>query len=606
MADVVDEILAIDRDALRERYRAEKDKRLRADGNDQYQETSGSFAQFAVDHYVGEIVPREALSDEVVVAIIGGGFGGLMAGARLREAGVERLRIIERGGQFGGTWYWNRYPGAQCDVESYVYMPLLEELDVMPSEKYAHAPEILEHAQRIADHFDLADSALLQTGVEEMRWDDERQRWHISTDRGDEFTARFIVMATGPLNRPKLPGVPGISTFAGHSFHTSRWDFDYTGGDSSGGLDKLADKRIAIIGTGATSIQAVPYLAESAQHVYVFQRTPSSVDERGNSLTDPAWFKGQPAGWQKERMENFNAMLSIAPVDQDLVHDGWTKLIHEIRDAYMTGRSEEIGSTLEEVVESVNFKHMEELRARIDREVGDPAIAESLKPYYGLFCKRPTFNDEYLASFNRDNVTLVDTDGQGVEKITETGLVANGSSYEVDCIIYATGFEVGTGFERRSGCHVIGRDGRTLTDKWEGPGIRTLHGMHTHGYPNLFIMSQSQAGFTANYTHLLDEAAHHLSFIVAHMDKEGLATVEVTRGAEEAWAEEIIENARDGGGGIGGTDCTPGYYNNEGQDPGVGRYGVWYGKGSVAFFELTKQWREAGTFEGLTFAPPVS
>src|SRR5262245_41701340 len=248
--------LGFDPDALREKYRHERDKRLRPDGNDQYVEVTGKFAHFVDDPYVEPGFIREPLTDEIDVVIIGGGFGGLLAGARFRQAGIDDIRIIEAGGDFGGTWYWNRYPGAQCDIESYCYLPLLEELGYMPKEKYSYAPEIYEHSQRIASAFNLYDAACFQTSVTGLKWDEDSARWIVSTDRNDAMKARFVVMATGPLNRPKLPAVPGIEDFEGHTFHTSRWDYHYTGGDHSGGLTKLADKRVAIIGTGATAIQS--------------------------------------------------------------------------------------------------------------------------------------------------------------------------------------------------------------------------------------------------------------------------------------------------------------------------------------------------------------
>jgi cyclohexanone monooxygenase len=280
--------LGFDPDALREKYRTERDKRLREEGNDQYVEVTGEFAHFVEDPYV-ERTEQEPLTDLVQVLIIGGGFGGLLAGARFREAGIDDIRIVEAGGDFGGTWYWNRYPGAQCDIESYCYLPLLEELGYMPKEKYSYAPEIYEHSQRIAQHFKLYDAACFQTSVTELRWDEDAANWIASTDRGDRMRARFVVMATGPLNRPKLPAIPGIEGFEGHTFHTSRWDYEYTGGNHSGGLTKLTDKRVAVIGTGATAIQAVPYVGEYARQLYVFQRTPSSVDLRGNKPTDFTW-----------------------------------------------------------------------------------------------------------------------------------------------------------------------------------------------------------------------------------------------------------------------------------------------------------------------------
>ncbi|SVC11984.1 uncharacterized protein METZ01_LOCUS264838, partial [marine metagenome] len=407
--------------ALRDRYREERDKRLRPDGNEQYVEVIGDFAHFLDDPYPDEKISREALNDDVDVVVIGGGFGGLQAGARLRDAGIQDIRVIEKGGDFGGTWYWNRYPGAQCDIESYIYLPLLEELGYVPKEKYAFAKEILDYSQAIGRHYDLYDNALFQTEVTEMRWDEERSRWIVSTNRGDQVNARFVAMANGPLNRPKLPGIPGITDFEGHTFHTSRWDYEYTGGGPEGGLEKLRDKRVAVIGTGATAIQSVPFVGETAEQLYVFQRTPSSVDVRGNSATDEAWAEGLEPGWHRHRMENFNALVSGVPQAEDLVDDGWTDLIGKMLQRFREG-ADGSGRSIGEIMEIANFDKMNEIRDRVDELVEDPAVAESLKPYYQMFCKRPTFNDEYLPTFNRPNVELVDTEGQGVDRITERGL----------------------------------------------------------------------------------------------------------------------------------------------------------------------------------------
>ncbi|MEO1934813.1 MAG: NAD(P)/FAD-dependent oxidoreductase, partial [Myxococcales bacterium] len=434
-----------DANAMRERYVAEREKRLRPEGNEQYVEVTGQFAHYVDDPYVDHETQRDPLSDEVDVLIVGGGFGGLQAGARLRDAGVRDIRIIEKGGDFGGTWYWNRYPGAQCDVESYIYLPLLEELGYIPTEKYACAKEILEYSQAIGRHYDLYDRALFQTEVTHMRWDDAISRWIISTNRDDEIRARFVAMANGPLNRPKLPGIPGIRDYKGHTFHTSRWDYDYTGGDPEGNLHRLADKRVAVIGTGATAIQCVPFLGQTAEQLFVFQRTPSSVDVRGNSPTDPQWADALEPGWHKQRMENFNGLVSGVPQPEDLVDDGWTdligKMVTRFKDATAAGNVD-----VPKIMEMANFDKMNEIRSRVDALVDDPLVAEKLKPYYQMFCKRPTFNDDYLPAFNRKNVHLIDTDGKGVDRITETGLVVAGVEYEVDCIIFATGFEVGTAY----------------------------------------------------------------------------------------------------------------------------------------------------------------
>ncbi len=588
-----------DPEALRERYRREREKRLRPDGNDQYVEVTGEFAHYLDDPYVESRLEREPCTDEVEVVLIGGGFGGLQAGAKLRQAGVDDLRIIEKGGDFGGTWYWNRYPGAQCDVESYVYLPLLEELGYVPTEKYARAREILEYSQAIGRHFGLYEGALFQTQVEELRWEDASSRWIVSTDRGDRIRARFVAMANGPLNRPKLPGIPGIADFRGHTFHTSRWDYAYTGGGPEGGLTGLSDKRVAIVGTGATAIQCVPFLGESAEHLYVFQRTPSSVDVRGNSPTDEEWAARLEPGWHKHRMENFNALVSGVPQEVDLVDDGWTDLIGKMMRRFREGR-DGTGRSVAEIMEMANFEKMNEIRSRVDELVEDPAVAESLKPYYAMFCKRPCFNDEYLPTFNRPNVTLVDTDGKGVDRITERGLVVAGREYEVDCIIFATGFEVGTAYARRAGYEIFGRGGRSLTEKWSD-GVKTLHGMQSHGFPNCFIMSTTQGGFTANYPHLLDEASTHLASIIDHARRNGFRTVEATKQAEEAWARTILEKSRGAMGGLGSPDCTPGYYNNEGQPNPYAEQAAPYGGGSIEFFELLERWRREGRFEGLEF-----
>ena len=591
--------LVFDPAALRERYRVERDKRLRDDGNDQYVEMTGSFAHYLDDPYIVGKTNREPVTDEVDVVLIGGGFGGLQAGARLRDAGIKDIKIIEKGGAFGGTWYWNRYPGAQCDIEAYCYLPLLEELNYVPKEKYAYAREILDHSEAIGQHFDLHDCALFQTEVTELRWDESIERWIVSTNRGDAIKARFVSMANGPLHRPKLPGVRGVRDFKGHTFHTSRWDYDYTGGGPEGGLDKLADKRIAIIGTGATAIQCVPFLGETAEHLYVFQRTPSTVDVRGNTPTDPAWAKSLQPGWQKHRMENFNSMISGVPQEEDLVNDGWTDLLGKMINQFQSTKGDS-NMSLEQMIEMANFEKMEEIRARVDEFVEDEKVAEKLKPYYKMFCKRPTFNDDYLPTFNKPNVTLVDTDGRGVEYITEKGLVVNGVEYEVDCIIYSTGFEVGTSYTRRSGYDVIGRAGKSLSDHWRD-GTRSLHGMGAHGFPNVFIMNTSQGGFTANFPHLLDESAVHQAHIIAHALAQGYKTVEVTAAAEETWIDTIVGFTDGPLGGLGGADCTPGYYNNEGQPNPSAQQSAPYGGGSIRFFELLKEWREDGNFEGLAF-----
>jgi cyclohexanone monooxygenase len=604
MAD--SEGFSFDPEALRERYRAERDKRLRADGVDQYREARDDLARFVEgDPFAPPSVEREPIDEDVEVAIVGGGFSGLLAAARLSERGVTDFRLVEAGADFGGTWYWNRYPGAQCDTDAYCYLPLLEELGYMPKEKYAYAGEIFEHSQRIGRHYGLYERTHFSTRVTSMEWDESIARWHLRTDRGDDMRARFVVTALGPMTRPKLPGIPGLETFAGHSFHTGRWDYRYTGGDSNGGMTGLADKTVAVIGTGASAIQCVPRLARDARHVYVFQRTPSSVDHRRNRPTDAEWWSSLEPGWQRQRRENFDAISMGRRVDVDLVDDGWTDIFRAIS----SPKGENRPRTREErdrIVELTDFQKMEEIRRRVDDTVADPDIAELLKPYYRVMCKRPTFNDEYLACFNRDNVTLVDvSEAKGVERITEHAVVANGREYEVDLIVYASGFETSPDLRRRTGVDVIGRDGVHYDDH-RARGLKTLHGFCTRGFPNQFSIGISQNAFSVNMTSMFDDQARHIAYIVSEAMARGARTVEPTEQGQNAWAEQLASPGS-GGDGSGGflSSCTPGYYNNEGRSTGGNSFLGAYPRGIGAFNQLLEDWRAAGDLDGLelTFEP---
>ena len=597
----------IDREALRARYRAEREKRLRPDGNDQYIQPTGRFAHFLDDPYV-EPADRKPLFDEVQVAIIGGGFAGLVTGARLKQAGINDVRMIEAGGDVGGAWYWNRYPGAMCDTAAMIYLPLLEETGHVPSQKYTPATEIFGHAQRIATHFGLYDNALFSTEVTSLEWEEESSRWIVRTDRGDEMRARFVSMGTGPLNRPKLPGIPGIETFAGHSFHTSRWDYEYTGGDSSGApLEKLADKRIGIIGTGATAVQCIPHLARAAEELYVFQRPPSSIDVRNNHPMEPAWFATLEPGWQQKWLMNFTILQTGGFADEDLVKDGWTDISQRIRDRVIADMGENFGpEAIQRAYEDSDDEKMTEIRARVDAIVKDPETAEGLKPWYRQLCKRPCFHDEYLQAYNEPGARLVDTGGRGVERIDETGVFAGGAHYELDCLIFASGFEVGTDYARRSGFETVGRGGRVLSEHWSN-GMQSMHGLHVNGFPNLFIVGPSQgANLISNITHNLTEAGTTIAVTVAHAIEMGADCVEVTEAAEQAWVRLLEGSSR---GFLGNPDCTPGYYNYEGKPIGRREHlnGSGYPEGPVAYFQYIDAWRDSGQFEGLEFrASPES
>ena len=605
MTDVLRETLGeIDFDpaALKAKYLHERDKRLRQDGNEQYIEVKGDFSNYVEDPYL-ERIERAPVFDAVEVVIIGGGFGGLMMGGRLREAGYTDIRVIEQGGDFGGTWYWNRYPGAMCDVESYCYLPMLEELNYVPTHKYSFAPEIMAHSQNIARHYQLYDNALLQTTVTAMAWDEALQRWAIETNRGDRFTARFVAMANGPLNRPKLPGIPGIDSFKGHTFHTSRWDYAYTGGDSSGNLHELADKKVGIIGTGATAVQCIPHLGAAAEKLYVFQRTPSSIDVRNNRETDPQWAASLEPGWQYRRMANFNTLVSGGDQDEDLVADGWTDIFRNLTGIAAKTASRKLGRRLTgeermDLIELADYQKMNTVRARAAATVEDEETAEKLKPWYRQFCKRPCFHDEYLPTFNRPNVELIDTAGHGVERITEKGVVVDGQEYELDCLIFATGFEVGTSYTRRAGYDIVGRGGQLLSEKW-AQGLRTLHGLQTNGFPNCFFLGFTQSAITVNVPQSLNEQARHVTYILDQVKARGAATTEATLEGEAGWLAEMESKAK-----MGETfraECTPGYYNNEGKSGNPnGFFSFTYGAGPLRFFEILDEWRASGTLDGST------
>ena len=585
---------AIDFDELNRKYAEERDKRLRSDALDQYKPLAGEHAHYDKDPFVDPDFTRDPVVRDADVLIIGGGYGGLLSAAHLRKNGVKDIIFVEKAGDFGGTWYWNRYPGIRCDVESYTYIPLLEDTGFMPSEKYAKGAEIFDQCQQIGQHFDLYRDALFQTEVRSLTWNEERQRWIVRTTRDDEIAARFIVSCTGHYSKPKLPGIPGIESFTGHSFHTSRWDYDYTGGDADGNLTGLKGKTVGVIGTGSTGIQCVPALADWAEQLYLFQRTPISIDYRGNRSTDMEWAKSLKPGWQQERMENFTYWTSGIRQGVDMIDDAWTNLLGE--PAAVTGGI--VGDVDPEEMQRAEIAKMEKVRRRIDETVEDQATAEALKPYYHYFCKRPGFSDDYLQTFNRPNVTLVDTEGKGVERVTPKGMVVAGKEYELDCLVYATGFDFMTSYTKESGFAITGRDGISLDDHWSH-GARTLWGIQTRGFPNFFLMSLLQSGVSINYIHIANAQTQYLARVIAHCLDNGVGSVEPTEEAENSWVDRVVELSGPRRAFL--AACTPGYFNFEGQPREEYDLNMPFGGGPHEYLDLVEKAAAGGFAENLEF-----
>jgi cyclohexanone monooxygenase len=587
--------------AVREKYRDERNKRLRVSAEGEPPPSAQYVPAPTDDPYLSEPLTREPIEKAVDALVIGGGMGGLLTAVKLRNEGVDSVCIVEKAGDFGGAWYWNRYPGIQCDTESYIYMPLLEETGYIPTMKYAPGAEILAHCQRIGRFYDLYKDTLFQTGVSGLHWDEASSRWACVTDRGDRIMARFVVSPSVVLSRPKLPSIPGLNLYKGTIFHTSRWDYGYTGGDSRGGLVGLQGKRVGVVGTGATAVQCVPQVAEFASQLLVFQRTPSAIDERNNQPTDSAWASTLTPGWQRRRMENFTALTTGASQDEDLVDDGWTRRLRSaVRLAASVNEREEAQADSGDAGELADFFWMERIRMRVDDLVKNGATASALKAYYRVVCKRPCFSDNYLQSFNRANVALVDTEGVGIERLTESGVVVAGQEYPVDCLIFASGFETNTSWTQRAGYEVQGRGGLDLSDYWAN-GPRTFHGLHSHGFPNLFFVGATQTGLTANFHHTLREQTVHIAHIVARCLEAGVGRVEASAEAEEKWVDSIRRMSEEAKELL--RECTPGYFNNEGKpdDPNAVVPGA-YGEGPIAFFELLRMWREEGHMQGLTLS----
>jgi cation diffusion facilitator CzcD-associated flavoprotein CzcO len=513
-------------DEAQARYREFSDARR---GAADFMTMDGQFARYLTDVYSAPPVPREPLTDECDVLVVGAGFAGLLLWHRLRDAGFTDVRFCEKAGDVGGTWYWNRYPGVACDVEAYSYLPLLDETGYIPSMKFASGFEIFEYCQSLAERSGFYDHCLFHTAVDGMAWDEPTRRWTVRTDRGDAMRARFVVLANGILTTPQLARIDGMDTFAGESFHTSRWRYD---------ID-LTGKRVGIIGTGATAVQVVPEIAKVAGELFVFQRTPSTVDVRDQRATtaDEAEAWSHEPGWARARRQRF-ARIAAGRTAMQANDDYLSGKV----DTYKEVKQHERALTMDEMVEAqlrTNFRIMEQIRARVDAIVHDPVTAAALKPYYPYGCKRPTFHDQYLPTFNLPHVHLVDTAPLGVQRIDEHGVVHDGRSYPLDVLIYATGFRwmAAATFDM-----VVGADGRSLRQKWTEGGTRTFLGVHSNGFPNLFVITGPQGGGGSfNFTDSIELHAEYVTWMLGQLRTGGHDRVDVTPEAEDAYAQHCRE-----------------------------------------------------------------
>ncbi|MEZ5597554.1 MAG: NAD(P)/FAD-dependent oxidoreductase [Pseudomonadales bacterium] len=504
------------------RYRDYKEVRR---GAADYMAMEGEFAKYLEDVYSEPPVPRDALTDECEILVVGAGFAGLLLWYRLKAAGFTDVRFCEKGGDVGGTWYWNRYPGIACDVEAYSYFPLLEEMGYVPSMKFASGFEILEYCQNMAEKFGFYDKCLFHTTVEDTTWDEAGGRWTVKTDRGDAMRARFVILANGILTTPKLARIRGMEKFQGDAFHTSRWNYHVD----------LTGKRVGIIGTGATAIQVIPEIAKVVGELYVFQRTPSTVDVRDQRATTQAEMDAwaHEPGWARARRARF-AKISA----------GRTAI--QANDDYLSGKVKhfkeqkeyERDLTMEEYVGKQldsNFRIMEQIRARVDTIVKDPKTAAALKPWYPYGCKRPTFHDEFLPTFNLPHVHLVDTAPLGVQEINERGVLHNGVEYPLDVLIYATGFQW---MATATFNNIVGRDGRTLAAKWTEEGTRTFLGIHSKGFPNLFIVTGPQGGGGSfNFTDAIESHSEYILWLLKTMRDKQVDVVDIREEPENRYAE---------------------------------------------------------------------
>ncbi|CAG8936134.1 unnamed protein product [Penicillium salamii] len=616
---------------MKARYEEERRKRLREDGNTQFIEVakSAQYEHFADDPWVdsASIQPLQTKfpNNRSEMIIIGAGWGGIQNAIRMVESGIpaENIRIIDPAGGFGGTWYWNRYPGLMCDIESYTYLPYLEETGYIPRHRYSQGEEIREYVNIVAQKWGLENCAVFQTKAEKIVWDDDAKEWSVDLVQRRKglspetlrVRSSFVTISAGVLNWPKLPDVPGVLDYNGDMFHSARWAYNLTGGSAKDpSLVKLKDKTVVIIGTGATAVQIVPQLARWCKQLYVVQRTPASVDVRDQRETDEEWFYQEVArskGWQRERMRNFHQHFTLGERPTlNLVNDGWSRAPGLVGiTGYTEGPKspEEIPAYMARLVE-IDASRQSRIHARVDEEVEDPITAEKLKPWYPVWCKRPTFHGDYLKAFNKDNVTLVDTDGKGIDCMTTDSVVIGDKTYQADIVIFATGFlapPAGTPAEKTN-MSIIGFNGVSMSDEWSRRGPTTLHGVIDAKFPNLFLSGPVQGSLSGNFRFSLDEYAKHISYILIEAKRRANGakfSVAPSVEAAEDWGMQVMMHSPPMGVAIG---CTPGYFNLEGdldrkspeQLMVSARSGLW-GSGIEHWLGVIEDWRADGGMKGI-------
>ncbi len=471
----------------------------------------------------------------VDVLVVGAGFGGMYFLHRARGLGFD-VQVVEAGDDVGGTWYWNRYPGARCDVESMEYSYSFDEAlqqEWTWSERYASQPEILAYASHVADRFDLRRDIRFDTKVTAATWDEPRSRWQVETDSGDAYDAAYLVMATGCLSSAMTPAIKGADTFGGATFHTGRWPHD--GVDFNG-------QRVGVIGTGSSGIQSVPLIAEEAAELFVFQRTAAytvPAHNRPLSAEEISEVKGRYAELrvaERQQAMGFgsripNKGLSALGVDDE------TRLA-EYEERWAMGGFAFLSSFNDLLLDTTaNDTAADFVRGKIAEIVADPETAAALSPTQVIGCKRLCIDTGYYATFNRPNVHLVDLQKTPIEAMTPAGIRTTEREIELDAIVYATGFDAMTGSILR--VDIRGRDGLALREAWEA-GPRTYLGLGVHGFPNLFTITGP--GSPSVLTNMIVSIEQHVEWItdlLVHQREAGQATVEATEQAQEEWVDFV-------------------------------------------------------------------